>query len=97
MVEQVVRFGGVLDQWGRVPGAAGTEWELGRRAGQWLLELARQSGGRIEVAFDYSTDFELLEYAVRDRHFHAQIDGLDEFCGGARQRGTSGGRKTGAT
>lgn len=61
-----VRFGGVLDQWGRIPGAAGTEWELGRRAGDWLLELARESGGRVEVAFDYTTDFELLEYAIRD-------------------------------
>lgn len=61
-----VRYGGVLDMWGRVPGAAGTEWEMGRRTGEWLLELAGESGTRVEVAFDYSMDFELMEYVIRD-------------------------------
>lgn len=61
-----VRYGGVLDMWGLVPGAAGTEWEIGRRVGEWLLGLAAEAESRVEVAFDYSTDFELLEYAIRD-------------------------------
>jgi hypothetical protein len=61
-----VRHGGVLDQWGRIPGAAGTEWELGRRAGDWLLSLADEAGTRVEVAFDYNPDFELVETAIRD-------------------------------
>jgi hypothetical protein len=61
-----VRYGGVLDLWGLVPGAACTEWEIGQRTGEWLLALAGESGARVEVAFDYSTDFELLEYAIRD-------------------------------
>ena len=55
-----VRHGGVLALWGRVPGAAGTQWEMGRRAGEWLLGLAEESNTRIEVAFDYSVDYELL-------------------------------------
>lgn len=61
-----VRYGGVLDMWGRVPGAAGTEWEMGRRTGDWLLGLAVASGTRVEVCFDYWTDWELTEYAIRD-------------------------------
>lgn len=60
-----VRYG-VLDQWGRVPGANGTEWEMGCRTGEWLLELAAEIGSKVEVAFDYSTDYELMEYAIRD-------------------------------
>ena len=36
--------GGVLDMWGLVPGATGTEWEMGRRTGEWLLRLAAESG-----------------------------------------------------
>ena len=58
--------GGVLDMWGLVPGAMGTEWEMGRRTGEWLLSLAAESGTRVEVAFDYSTDYELMECAIRD-------------------------------
>jgi hypothetical protein len=61
-----VKYEGVLDQWGAVPGAAATEWEMGHRAGEWLLALAAESGTRVEVAYDYGMDFELLEYAVRD-------------------------------
>ena len=61
-----VRYGGVLDMWGRVPGATATEWEMGRRTGEWLLGLAVESGARVEVAFDYTMDFELMEYVVRD-------------------------------
>jgi hypothetical protein len=71
-----VKYDGVLDMWGLVPGAACTEWEMGRRTGEWLLSLAGESRnsspgsleslGRIEVAFDYSTDYELMEYVIRD-------------------------------
>ena len=61
-----VRYEGVLDQWGIVPGATATEWEMGRRAGEWLLTLAEEAGTRVEVAYDYGMDWELLEYAVRD-------------------------------
>ena len=57
---------GVLDMWGLVPGATCTEWEMGRRTGEWLLALAEKSRTRVEVGFDYSTDFELLEYVIRD-------------------------------
>lgn len=31
---------GIFDLWGLVPGATGTEWEMGRRTGEWLLALA---------------------------------------------------------
>jgi hypothetical protein len=61
-----VRYGGVLDHWGLIPGATATEWEIGRRTGEWLLELAGEAEDRIEVAFDYSVDYELMEYAIRD-------------------------------
>lgn len=61
-----VRNDGVLGMWGLVPGATATEREMGRRTGEWLLRLAADSGTRVQVAFDYSLDYELMEYAVRD-------------------------------
>jgi len=61
-----VRYGGVLDLWGRVEGAAWDEWEMGRRTREWLLGLAAESGTRVEVAFDCPTDYELMEYVIRD-------------------------------
>ena len=57
---------GVFDMWSLVHGATCTEWEMGRRTGEWLLGLAEKSGTRVEVAHDYSTDYELMEYAIRD-------------------------------
>lgn len=61
-----VRHGGVLDFWGLIPNAAGTEWEMSRWTGEWLLGLAAESGTRVEVAFDFSADYELMEYTIRD-------------------------------
>ncbi|MBI5270763.1 MAG: DUF2384 domain-containing protein [Burkholderiales bacterium] len=61
-----VRWGGVLDLWGLVEGAKATELEMGRRTGEWLLRLAAESGTRVVVCFDYATDWELMEYAIRD-------------------------------
>lgn len=60
-----VRFG-VLDLWGLVPDATATEREMGRRTGEWLLRLAAESGTRVQVAFDYALDYELMEYSLRD-------------------------------
>lgn len=68
-----VRYGGVLDYWGLVTGASGTEWEMGRRTGEWLLALAKESDTRIEVAFDYSMDYELMEYVIRDAGLWEQV------------------------
>ena len=48
-----------------MPNATGTEWEIGRRAGEWLLELALEAGKKLEIAFDYPDDDELLEAAIR--------------------------------
>jgi hypothetical protein len=72
-----VRDGGVLGQWGKVPRATGAPWGLGRRAGERLLERAAESGGKVEVASDYTADFEPLELAHRGlyRH-HALADAL---------------------
>lgn len=57
---------GVLDMWGLVPGAAATELEMGRRTGEWVLALSTETRASIRVAFDYSTDYELMENAIRD-------------------------------
>lgn len=54
--KEFVRDNGVIGQWGMTPGATGTVWERGRRAGEWILGLAADSGEKIEVAFDYSAD-----------------------------------------
>ena len=53
----------VLTQWGRVAGAEVSEYELGRRAGLWLLALTEQ--GPVEVVYDYKTDADLLEAALK--------------------------------
>lgn len=68
-----VRYGGVLDMWNRIWGATSTEWEMGRRTGEWLLKLAEESGTRVEVAFDYDADYELMEYAIRDSGLWDQV------------------------
>lgn len=64
---------GVFEMWGLVPGATYTEWEIGRRTGDWLLGLAAESGTKVEVAFDYSMDYELMEYAIRDSGLWDQV------------------------
>lgn len=63
----------IFDMWGLVAGTTGTEWEIGRRTGEWLLGLAAESGTKIEVAFDYGMDYELLEYAIRDAGLWDQV------------------------
>lgn len=70
---EFVRHNGVIDQLGRVPGAAGTEWEMGRRAGEWILGLAAGAGKKVEIAFDYSMDYELMEYVIRDAGLWDQV------------------------
>lgn len=58
------RHGGVLEQWGRVPGSAGTLEVLARRTADWLFDEARrihaQASQPAFIVFDHPTDFELL-------------------------------------
>jgi len=68
-----VRGGGVLAAWGLVPGAACTEWEIGRRTGEWLLGLAEESSTQIEIAFDYSMDYDLMAHAIRKSGLWEQV------------------------
>ena len=63
---EFIRYNGVIAPWGLIQGASGTEWEMGRRAGEWVLGLAADVGQKNEIAFDYPMDYELLEYAIRD-------------------------------
>lgn len=37
---EFVRCDGALDFWGLVPDSACTEWEMGRRTGEWPVQLA---------------------------------------------------------
>jgi hypothetical protein len=59
-------YGGVLDQWGVVPGVAATAKELGERTAAWILETAARLGGPILLAYDYQADLDLLVKAIRD-------------------------------
>lgn len=52
----------VVPQFGLMPHAVESQNELGQRVGAWLLELGQSS---IEVAYDYHTDFDLLERALQ--------------------------------
>ncbi len=65
----------VLPMWGAMRYCAGTPWELGRRAGEFLLRLAGSCPleSRLTVAFDYDVDFFLLEDAIRDAGLWDQI------------------------
>jgi len=71
-----VRNDGVLDMWGLVPGAASTAMELGRRTAEWLLVQAGESRTRVEVAFDYATDFELMKLAIRDSGLWGRVQDI---------------------
>ncbi|MBB2487006.1 hypothetical protein H5407_17390 [Mitsuaria sp. WAJ17] len=68
-----VLFEGVLDQWDKVANAASTEWEMGRRTGEWLLSMSEEASARVEVAFDYPADFELLALSVRNAGLWEQV------------------------
>lgn len=68
-----VRNDGVLDLFGLVPDASCTYGDMGRRTGEWLLQLASESGTRVEVAFDYSTDYQLMAHAIRDCGLWEQV------------------------
>ena len=63
----------VLDQWGAVAAAKATEWEMGRSAGEWLVARAAEAGGRVEVAYDYAADMELLEAVIREARLWEQV------------------------
>jgi hypothetical protein len=59
-------YGGVLDQWGVIPGSAVTANELGERTAAWILEAAARLGGPILLAYDYQADLDLLVKAIQD-------------------------------
>lgn len=52
----------VATQFGLMPHAVESQIELGQRVGAWLLDLEQAS---IDVAYDYHTDFDLLERALQ--------------------------------
>jgi hypothetical protein len=56
----------VLTQWGLVPMSSRSHTEIGKAAGEWLLQLATESGENLEIAHDHYVDFTLLELAIRD-------------------------------
>lgn len=73
---EFVKFEGVLSQWGRIPNAACTAFDMGLRVGEWLIGLAAESQNPdeiIDIAFDYGMDYELLEYSIRDTGLWEQV------------------------
>lgn len=71
-----VRNDGVLEMWGLVPDSACDYLEMGRRIADWLLKLAAETGTRVEVCFDYATDWELMENAIRDAGLWDRVEGI---------------------
>jgi hypothetical protein len=57
---------GVLEQWGRIPGAEASETDRGRRTADWLLDLAVKIGEPLHIGYDDLTDFMLVERCIRD-------------------------------
>ena len=68
--------GTVLTQWGRVANAECSEYELGARAGRWLLCLVAEHAQRIEIVYDYSVDAGLLESALQVSGFLERLKPL---------------------
>lgn len=60
------RHNGVLEQWGRIGGSAATYEQMGLRTAHWLQERVTRLGQPAYIAFDYSPDYELFEYLLRD-------------------------------
>lgn len=58
----------IFDKFGAMPAAkCDSEWTLGHRVGCWLLDVAEADpGGRIELLYDYSVDYELLVGALEE-------------------------------
>lgn len=56
----------VIAQFGRMPKSQCSAWELGYRAGEWLITQAAAAGAQITVAYDYDDDFALLRDAMMD-------------------------------
>jgi hypothetical protein len=54
----------VIPQFGRIPKSKCSAWELGCRAGEWLITRAADAGGQITVAYDFDEDFVLLKDAM---------------------------------
>jgi hypothetical protein len=65
----------VLDKWGLFPVAVcDSETALGRRVGEWLLQVAQSSSdGRIELLYDYGVDLELLVGALEESGLWPQV------------------------
>lgn len=62
---EFVRDNGVLEQWGRVPGATASFQEMGVRTARWLLTQAQLAAQPLRIAFDYAPVFRLLESLLR--------------------------------
>jgi hypothetical protein len=65
----------ILDKWGVFPDAVcDSVWALGRRVGEWLVEVATSSAdGRIELLYDYNVDLELLVGSLEACDLWAQV------------------------
>ncbi len=63
---EFVRYNGVIEQWGRVPGSATSRMAMGERTARWLQEQVALLGQPATIAFDCETAYELLEYLLRD-------------------------------
>jgi hypothetical protein len=65
----------ILDKFGRFPDSmVDSDWSLGRRAGEWLLEAASSDAdGRVELLYDYSTDLELLVGVLEECNLWPQV------------------------
>lgn len=68
-----VRSCGVLDQWGRVPGAGGQLADMGRRTADWLLALALVANEPVFIAYDLETDYELMTQCIRKARMWGRV------------------------
>lgn len=56
----------VIPQFDKVPNTKCSAWELGYRAGEWLIARAADAGGQVTLAYDYDDDFALLRETMMD-------------------------------
>lgn len=63
----------VIPQFGRMRKSTCSAWELGNRAGEWLIARAADAGGPVTVAYDYDDDFALLRGAMLEANIWDRV------------------------
>lgn len=66
----------VLVQWGMLPAASGPEHWMARSTATWLQIQAAAAFGTLQVAYDFHTDYEILEDLLSRHALYGDLEQL---------------------